>query len=103
MDHNRSYGKIASIGEGALWRITCFVVDKNSRRQGVATDALNAVLESIRSHGGGLVEAFPVSKTDQGAGYMCTGRVSMFEQAGFRKIGPLGTGRTQTVLMRRKV
>src|SRR6266436_1992287 len=52
-----------------LWRITCFVVDKNYRKSGVASTALKAALESIGHKGGGLVEAIPVSKTDQGPGY----------------------------------
>ena len=103
IDHGRSYREVSAGSEGPFWRITCFVVDKNYRRHGVATAALKAILESIKDKGGGLVEAYPVSKTDQGPGYMYTGRVSMFERAGFRKVAPLGGGRTQNVLMRRKV
>ncbi len=103
MDHTRSYRGTSPHGEGSIWRITCFVVDKNYRRRGVATAALRAVLESIKNKGGGVVEAYPVSKTDQGPGYMYSGRLSMFEKAGFKKAAQLGTGRTQTVLMRGKV
>ena len=103
MDHTRSYRGISPRSEGLIWRITCFVVDKNYRRRGVAIAALRAVLESIKNEGGGVVEAYPVSKTDQGPGYMYAGRSSMFEKAGFKKVAHLGTGRTQTVLMRRKV
>ncbi len=103
MDHSRSYRGISPRSEGSIWRITCFVVDKKYRRRGVATAALRAVLESIKNEGGGVVEAYPVSKTDQGPGYMYAGRSSMFEKAGFKKVAHLGTGRTQTVLMRRKV
>ena len=86
-----------------MWRITCFVVDKNQRKSGVATVALRAALESIRNHGGGLVEAIPVSKTDQGPCYMHTGTPSMFEKTGFKTVGHFGTGRTTTVLMRRTI
>src|SRR5215831_15864661 len=101
MDHARNYQKIEAAGDKErLWRITCFVIDKNYRKQGVASAALKAVIESIKANGGGLVEAFPVSKTDQGPGYMYGGRAQMFERLGFKKIAPLGTGRTQTVLMR---
>ncbi len=102
MDHTRSYRGISPRSEGSIWRITCFVVDKNYRR-GVATAALRAVLESIENRGCGLVEAYPVSETDQGLGYMYAGRASMFEKAEFKRVAHLGTGRTQTVLMRRKV
>ncbi len=104
MDHNRNYRRLG-LGTKAqkLWRITCFVVDKEYRRQGVATAALNGAIDSIRKRGGGVVEAFPVRSTDQGPGYMCTGRVSTFEKAGFKIVGPLATGRTATVAMRRTV
>src|SRR5262249_8174174 len=41
IDHNRNYQKLSQgDGEGSIWRITCFVVDKNYRRQGVASAAL---------------------------------------------------------------
>jgi len=103
MDHNRNYRRIASENDPSLWRITCFVVDNNYRQRGVATAALKVVLESIKDRGGGIVEAYPLVKTDQGPGYMYPGRISMFEKAGFRKVAPLGSGRTQTVLMRKRV
>jgi len=104
IDHSRNYRGLAPTGEKEkLWRITCFVVDKNYRKGGVASTALKAVLEGIRNKGGGLVEAIPVSKTDQGPGYMYTGTVSMFQKAGFKTVGPFGTGRTTTVVMRRTI
>jgi len=49
------------------------------------------------------VEAIPVSKTDQGSGCMYTGTVSMFEKVVFKIVGPFGTGRTATVVMRGKI
>jgi hypothetical protein len=45
----------------AGWRITCFVTDKDHRRKGVATLALDAALSAICSRGGGIVEAYPVA------------------------------------------
>jgi len=104
IDNSRKYRNLA-LGDNAakFWRITCFVVDKNYRMRGVASAALKAALESIRNRGGGTVEAIPVSKTDQGAGYMCTGTVSMFEKAGFKIVAPFGVGRTTTVVMRRTI
>jgi ribosomal protein S18 acetylase RimI-like enzyme len=86
-----------------LWRITCFVVDKNYRNRGVASTVLKAALESVRNNGGGLVEAIPVRKTDQGPGYMYTRTVSMFKKAGFKIVGSFGTGRMSTVVMRRVI
>jgi len=44
-----------------------------------------------------------VSKTEQGSNYMYCGTVGMFEKVGFKKIAPLATGRTATVVMRRTI
>ena len=104
VDHSRNYRNLAPKDKtGRLWRITCFVVDKNYRKSSVASTALEVALESIRNNGGGLVKAIPVSKTDQGPGYMHTGTVSMFEKAGFKIVAPFASGRTATVLMRRTI
>ncbi len=104
VDNTRNYRNLTRQGgTQGLWRITCFVVDKKYRKRGVASAALRAALDAIRTKGGGLVEAYPVSKTDQGPGYMYTGRVSMFEKAGFKVVAPFGTGRTATVVMRRTI
>src|SRR5438105_3930848 len=104
VDHTQKYrGLVPEDGKERLYRITCFVVDKQHRRRGVASIALNAALEAIRKKGGGLVEAYPVSKTDQGSNYMYCGTVRMFEKAGFKTIAPLATGRTATVVMRRTI
>jgi len=66
-DNTQKYRRLAlRDGTDKLWRITCFVVDKNYRERGVASAALKAALEAIREKGGGLVETYPVSKTDQG-------------------------------------
>ena len=104
VDHTQKYrGLVPEDGKEMLYRITCFVVDKQHRRRGVASIALNAALEAIRKKGGGLVEAYPVSKTDQGSNYMYCGTVRMFEKAGFKTIAPFATGRTATVVMRRAI
>jgi ribosomal protein S18 acetylase RimI-like enzyme len=102
VDNSRNYRGLDHRKSGdRLWRITCFVVDKNYRRRGVARAALRAALESIKKKGGGLVEAYPVAKTDQSPNYMYSGTVGMFEEVGFKVVAPLGTGRTSTVVMER--
>jgi len=104
VDHAQKYrGLVPEDGKERLYRITCFVVDKQHRRRGVASIALKAALEAIKRKGGGLVEAYPVSKTDQGSNYMYCGTVRMFEKAGFKTIAPFATGRTATVVMRRTI
>jgi ribosomal protein S18 acetylase RimI-like enzyme len=104
LDHTQNYRRLAlEDSKDPLWRITCFVVDKQYRQRGVASFALKAALEAIRKKGGGLVEAYPVSKTDQGSNYIYCGTVTMFEKVGFKTIAPLATGRTATVVMRRSI
>ena len=105
MDNTTKYRKLALAENDSerLWRVTCFVVDREYRRRGVASFALRAALEAIKKKGGGIVEAYPVRKTDQGANYIYCGTVSMFEKAGFKTIAPLAQGRTSTVVMRRTV
>jgi GNAT superfamily N-acetyltransferase len=104
VDNTQNYRRLSlEDGKERLWRITCFVVDKQHRRHGVATVALKASLEAIRQKGGGLVEAYPVSKTDQGSNYMYCGTVGMFEKVGFKTIASLATGRTSTVVVRRTI
>jgi GNAT superfamily N-acetyltransferase len=81
-----------------LWRITCFVVDKNYRKRGVASAALKAALEAIRKKGGGLVEAYPITRWGAYADYR--GTVSMFQKEGFKIVAPIGKS---NVVMRRTI
>src|SRR5690348_1939288 len=92
LDHTQNYRRLAlEDSKDSLWRITCFVVDKQYRQRGVASFALRAALEAIKKKGGGLVEAYPVSKTDQGSNYIYCGTVTMFERVGFKTIAHLAT------------
>ena len=103
-DHTRRYQNLGlGKSQDPFWRITCFVVDEKYRGKGVATLALKSALDAIRKKGGGLVEAYPVSKTDQGSNYIYCGTVSMFEKFGFKEFSPFADGRTRTVIMRRTI
>jgi len=78
IDNKRNYREL-SLGAGTenLWRISCFVTDKKHRGRGVASAALAAALESIRSKGGGVVEAYPMIPWEE----LCRARV--------RRCGPI--------------
>jgi GNAT superfamily N-acetyltransferase len=78
------------------WRITCFFVDREHRRGGVAAAALAAALDAIARRGGGIVEAYPASNPRAVATWF--GTVSMFQQNGFTNVAPFGRS---NVLMRR--
>jgi len=93
-------------GTSKSWRITCFAVLKPYRKRGVATAALKAALESIRKQGGGLVEAYPITRWETRAfGNESThGTATMFAKAGFQIVAPFGQTRFSChVLMRRTV
>src|SRR2546429_5860370 len=62
IDKQRDYQGRAPQGPEKLWRITCFAVLKPYRKRGVASAALRAALEAIRRGGGGLVEAYPITR-----------------------------------------
>ncbi len=75
------------------WRITCFFVDRDHRRKGVAREALNGALDLIAAAGGGEVVSFP-NEYEPGrkvsSSFLHNLTRSTFEQAGFtfeRRIG----------------
>jgi len=103
IDSGRGYKKVGKpAGSKKLWRITCFFVDRNFRGKGVAKIALKAALQSIRSQGGGIVEAYPVVSKKMAAvpEWRWFGTPSMFRRERFTKVAQLGTS---GVLMRRMV
>jgi GNAT superfamily N-acetyltransferase len=74
------------------WRITCFFVDRQYRRQGVASVALEAALHEIARLGGGTVESYPEDIEDRSvsASFLHNGTVTMFERHGFARDRRLG-------------
>ena len=99
MDNLSPYRKLAADRDAPkLWRITCFVVDRKFRGQGVAKIALKAALEAIRKKGGGVVEAYPIAHWRAYTSYR--GTVTMFKQAGFEVVAPLTP---ELVLMRKRI
>ena len=63
IESNPAYRRLApDVGAEKLWRITCFVVNRRYRRRGVASVALKAAVDAIRKEGGGLVEAYPITR-----------------------------------------
>jgi hypothetical protein len=94
IDNSRKYRGLATeAGAQRLWRITCFAVLKNYRKRGVASVALKAALEAIRKKGGGLVEAYAITRWESRAfGNESThGTVSMFKKQGCKLVAPLSS------------
>jgi GNAT superfamily N-acetyltransferase len=106
IDHRRQYRRLAPDRDEKLWRITCFVVETAYRRRGIASAALRAALQAIKSNGDGLVEAYPLkSSLSRAFGNESTpGVLSRFEKQGFKVVVPFGTTRFSTrVLVRKRI
>jgi GNAT superfamily N-acetyltransferase len=78
------------------WRISCIFVDKHRRREGLSKFALRSAVELIRSHGGGVVESFPMDVPGSDKPQY-TGSEKMYLEEGFETIARLGKN---TLLMR---
>jgi GNAT superfamily N-acetyltransferase len=92
IDSGRNYSKLdLSADQGRnLWRLTCFFVDRDFRKKGVAGVALKAALDSIRKQGGGIVEAYPPTWKEGGSWALWFGTVAMYEREGFKAHAKLG-------------
>lgn len=96
MDGGRFYRKLGLPEGERFWRITCFFVDRDHRRRGVASAALDAALAAIRRRGGGVVEAYP--HTSAASSFAYYGTEAMFRSRGFALTARLGKSQ---VVMRR--
>lgn len=67
------------------YRITCFFIDRDYRRQGVAERALQGALELIATAGGGRVESYPQDTNGErkSASHLYNATRSLFERNGF--------------------
>jgi GNAT superfamily N-acetyltransferase len=71
------------------WCIVCFVVGSSFRRRGVAAALLDGVVEYARRHDAPAVEGYPIDTagTRVSSALAYVGTVSMFQAAGFYKLG----------------
>jgi len=93
----------AKLGESPPdWRITCFFVDRDHRRQGVSRLALRGALDMIAAAGGGTVDGYPIGTggAPYSSSFLWSGTESLFAGEGFRTLGPLGKSK---LVMRRAV
>jgi len=94
IDAGRNYRKLTPLAvDKKLWRITCFYVDREYRKKGVAKTALRAALDSSMKQGRGTDEAHPVvSRKIAGTPeWLWVGTPGMFRRERFRPVSPLGT------------
>jgi hypothetical protein len=77
------------------WRITCFFVDRDHRRERVAKAALEGALRIIAAKGGGTVDGYPIDTRGKpySSSFLWGGTEAMFAELGFRQLGALGTSK----------
>jgi hypothetical protein len=77
------------------WRITCFFVDRDRRREGIAEAALAGALRIIAAKGGGTVDGYPIATRGKpySSSFLFGGTESIFAEVGFRQLGSLGTSK----------
>jgi GNAT superfamily N-acetyltransferase len=78
-------------GDDRVWSLVCFFIKRAFRGQGIADLLLQAAVDYAREHGARIVEAYPVDPTSPSYRFM--GFVSLFERAGFAKVGSAGARR----------
>ncbi|MFE1666197.1 GNAT family N-acetyltransferase [Microbacterium sp. P02] len=71
----------------AVWAVTCFVVRKEHRGQGLNGRLLEAAVEFAREQGARVLEAYPIdaAHSSRSANDLYYGILSVFERAGFRE------------------
>ncbi len=98
--HRREY--LAGLEQAPDYRTTCFFVDRDYRRKGLALVALQGALDLIAQQGGGVVEGYPQDTPGQktSASFLYSATRTMFEEAGFEYERKKGT---KNCVMRRSV
>jgi ribosomal protein S18 acetylase RimI-like enzyme len=81
-------GSAEPIDDEAVWAITCFVVRREHRREGLATQLTAAAVEHAAKHGARVVEAYPIDTDQRKAGNneLFVGSVRLFRKAGFDEV-----------------
>ena len=74
-----------------VWSLACSYVPRRLRRRGIARRLLDAAVDDARSRGAAVIEAYPVDPDSPSYRFM--GFVPLFEAAGFRQVGTVGSRR----------
>lgn len=76
------------LDDDTVWAVTCFVVRKEHRGQGLNAALLDAGIEFARASGARVIEGYPIdtSATDPRVNDLFHGALSTFLAAGFIKV-----------------
>jgi GNAT superfamily N-acetyltransferase len=74
----------------SVWAVSCFVVRKEHRGQGLSALLLDAAVDFARAGGARVIEAYPIDPhagSKHSSNDLYHGTVSTFANAGFREVG----------------
>ena len=79
---------LARVDDAEVWSVTCFLIAKTHRRQGIATKLLKAACDFVSDNGGSVVEGYPIApgKPTYPPVYAWTGFEGAFRKAGFETV-----------------
>lgn len=82
--------------DDSVWAVTCFVVRREHRGNGLNHELLRAAVEFARDSGARLIEGYPVDTAGekQRANELFHGTLSTFLKAGFREDAEMKPGRS---------
>jgi GNAT superfamily N-acetyltransferase len=81
----------------AVWSVTCFVVRREARRQGLSAALLDGAVDLAHRGGAAVVEGYPVDvaeKSRPSAASLYHGTLGTFQRAGFEVVATPSPGRT---------
>lgn len=78
-------GSTERLDDGGVWAITCFVVRREHRGQGLAKELTTAAVDHAAAHGARVVETYPIDTDQRKASNneMFVGSARLFRDAGF--------------------
>lgn len=93
VDERNAFPRLASsrvlkpLDQQPVWSISCFLVDKRFRKQGLSLKLLEAACDFARDRGATILEGYPVDspKKSYPAVYAWTGFIGAFRDAGFEE------------------
>jgi len=78
---------LAPVDDMPVWSITCFVVAKRFRGQGLMRVLIDGAAEFAKTHGAQCVEAYPLdTERKLGSGELYVGTLSSFTGCGFEEV-----------------
>lgn len=88
-DHSRLARSraMAPVDDLPVWSITCFVVARRFRRQGLMRRLIDAAVALARDHGAPAVEAYPLASVRKmNSGELYVGSLASYVDAGFEEV-----------------